>query len=230
MNKQDSTVTSCELRGLDSLGDVWNDVVQHFPVLSVLSWQRDGVDAAAMQFMPGPPPALSFPADAPATVFSHLLVTRPVSCALVARGIGCSFAALTPALLRTYIFLHECGHAYDFVVNFAPFWHGKDAESDPRFVDACLRSAERQECEVQSLPLPLTPAGFLSARTEQPAYIDALLLERLHITTPTASDYDRALEALEYAYKKLPSEVFADAFAVSYFQSHPSLLSFSPAS
>jgi hypothetical protein len=167
-----------------------------------------------MQFIPGPPPKMFFPEHAPLAIFENAIESRPVSCRLVCELLGIQKEELTPQLLRVFIFLHECGHAHDFVENFC----GLPLPAHPetalkRFEDACMRCNERQDVELESLPIPMTPSGLLASRKESPEYATELVSHYLETDKVEEADFALVFERLEKAYKGLPSESYADAFA-----------------
>ncbi len=208
-----STLTCFDVR------TIWTNILELYPPLQSIDCIFDADDTSLMQFMPGPPPKLYFPENADLALFSTFLSTRPLSCKLACEQLGIDMSQLTPELLRAFIFLHECGHAHDFIVNFSNFSSLDHPEnSSTRFEDACMRCNERQEYELKKLPIPVTPAGFLASRREYPQFLDQLISEYLQKDVLTEDDYSRVLFDLEHAYKELPSEKYADDFAVRYLQ------------
>lgn len=194
--------------------DLWSELLLQYPSLSCVECVFGSKESADMQFMPGPPPKMFFPEHAPLAIFEHALETRPVSCQLVCELLGIPKVELTPQLLRVFIFLHECGHAHDFVENFCGFSTLEHPENSiKRFEEACMRCNERQDIELKSLPIPMTPSGFLASRRESPDYVQSLVSEYLKKPDVTEEDFDAVLQTLERAYKALPSESYADAFA-----------------
>ena len=180
----------------------------------MVQWEATQSSAEMMQFIPGPPPVLYFPENAPLEIFEKLKFTRPTSFELAAQKLGFTLETLTPALLRSFIFLHECGHAHDFVFNFVGISTVEHPEqARPRFEDACMRCNERQDYELKKLPIPVTPSGFNASKVEYPDFLATLVADYLKKDSVTESDLNSVYIDLERAYKNLPSEVYADDFA-----------------
>lgn len=207
----DFSVASREIPAL------WSDVLSMYPSLSCVEFVCGTKESDEMQFIPGPPPKMFFPEHAPLAIFEHAIETRPVSCQLVCELLGIKKEELTPQLLRVFIFLHECGHAQDFVENFIAFSALEHPEnSAKRFEEACMRCNERQDIELQSLPIPVTPSGFLACRIESPEYVTDMVKAYLQKEAVTDADFADVFERLEKAYKALPSESYADQFAKTF--------------
>lgn len=209
IEKQESTQPMCfDVRSM------WAKILEVYPALQSIDCIFDAEDTSLMQFMPGPPPKLFFPENADLNVFREFLSSRPLSCDLVCKQLGIQKEVLTPEFLRSFIFLHECGHAHDFIVNFSNFSKLDHPENSfARFEDACMRCNERQEYELKKLPIPVTPAGFLASRREYPQFLEQLIMEYLQKQTLSQEDYASVFDTLERAYKNLPSEKYADEFA-----------------
>jgi hypothetical protein len=187
----------------------------------MVQWESTEASADIMQFIPGPPPVLYFPENAPLDIFLKLRSTRPVSFQLAAEKLGIDPSALSADVLRSFIFLHECGHAHDFVVNFAGVSSADHPEQSlPRFEEACMRCNERQDFELKKLPIPVTPSGFTASRVEYPDFLATLVAEYLKKESVTDADLDAVYNELEHAYKALPSEVYADEFATKFLMEH----------
>ena len=199
---------------------MWQTLLELYPPLQSIDCIFDADDKSMMQFMPGPPPKLFFPEQADLQFFADLKVNRPLSCELACKQLGIELDQLTPEFLRAFIFLHECGHAHDFIVNFSNFSTLEHPENSfLRFEDACMRCNERQEYELKKLPIPVTPSGFLASKREYPQYLEQLLSEYLQKSEITDDDYVRVFTELEHSYKSLPSEQYADNFAVTFLRS-----------
>jgi hypothetical protein len=215
---QSSPPSSLDLANLRSL---WSTLLVLYPTLSVVHWESTETSAEMMQFIPGPPPILYFPENAPLDFFEKLRATRPISFQLASEKLGIESSTLTPEILRSFIFLHECGHAHDFVVNFAGVSSPDHPEQSlPRFEEACMRCNERQDFELKKLPIPVTPSGFNASRVEYPDFLATLVAEYLKKEAVTEKDLDAVYVELEHAYKNLPSEVYADDFAKKFLNDH----------
>ncbi|MAG11973.1 MAG: hypothetical protein CMI52_04185 [Parcubacteria group bacterium] len=137
--------------------------------------------------------------------FDGLMREYTSSISLCAERIGVSFEDMTPSSLAAFIFLHEMGHAYDYLENVP---------------DGEVKRKKRFD-EMATLPLPgwapsrarhaFVPGGQLALWFE--ANKDALAQQ----------GYDSPevmLDAQARAYRDLPSEVVADEFAVGIMQKH----------
>ncbi len=215
-----NTNTSSEDFSLcNDLRAIWTKLLELYPALQSIDCIFDAEDTSLMQFMPGPPPKLYFPANADLKIFASFLSSRPISCELVCKQLSIPASKLTPQFLRAFIFLHECGHAHDFIVNFSNFSTLDHPENSfTRFEDACMRCNERQEYELRKLPIPVTPAGFLASKREYPQFLEQLMYDYLGKEGLTDDDYTKVFEELEHAYKKLPSEQYADDFAAKFMR------------
>lgn len=214
-SQQNSTLQLTDLHSL------WAELLVLYPSLSTVQWQSTDASAEMMQFIPGPPPILYFPENAPLEIFEKLRTTRPTSFSLAVKTLSISESALSPELLRSFIFLHECGHAHDFIFQFVGTTSSDHPEQSlPRFEEACMRCNERQDFELKKLPIPVTPSGFNASRIEYPDFLATLVAEYLKKESVTDADLDAVYRELELAYKALPSEVYADEFAKKFLVDH----------
>ncbi len=129
----------------------------------------------------------------------RLMQEAQFSVQLCAEKLGLSAENITSSQLGAFIFLHELGHAYDYIV---------------RVPDGAEKKQKRV-AEMATLPLPgWTPSK--ARRAFAPGGRLALWFEqnREEIALQGYHSHDELLEAQSRAYRLLPSEMVADEFAV----------------
>jgi len=154
------------------------------------------------------------------SVIEELMQHRPKSAALVAEQLGISREELSPLLLKTFIFLHEFGHAYDYLLNFLkPLRDEKDALPKTH---ATANWRAKFKDEMAALPIPnMNPSRLrmfsmfapLPELAKQQGATDEIV--RLAERDPEA-----VLQLQEESYKSGESEKRADSFATSILREH----------
>ncbi len=157
--------------------------------------------------------------DADRAQIEELMTHRKRSVELVAEMLEITSQQVSPALLKVFIFLHEAGHAYDYIKNFLEKEMGRC--DTPK---ATATSAWRHcfETEMASLPVPNISPSALKARIDFAHEIALEALDDLSTDTEIVRRAKEEPEALlreqEEAYKSGESEQRADAFAVALIQ------------
>lgn len=142
--------------------------------------------------------------------YEKLLETRKDSVAQVAGRLGISVESITPEILRTFIILHELGHAQDYM-------------------SRGIKPAEWREMlakERDTLPVPgQNPATLLNAISDKTLKTETIkdpavrkLAEKALAGDKESLDQLSAIQ--QKAYKELPSEKTADDFATHFILSH----------
>jgi predicted transcriptional regulator len=131
--------------------------------------------------------------------YRELLNSRNTSANVVAKLLEISPESLTPEILRLFIFLHEVGHAYDYITNYK------------NGVDGSNMWKQKSQEEINSLPIPGISPPMLKL------YIDhdnSKLPERAQqmIREGKANEI---MQLQEEAYRRLPKETFADEFSAN---------------
>lgn len=145
--------------------------------------------------------------------YDRLMVDRETSARQAAEMLGITFEKLkaSPNILKLFIFLHEIGHAQDYITN---YFNDPKSESDPEYNPAAENRAQRDR-EMATLPIPNTnpvqarqylDRGILGPHFER----NKTYFEKLDIST-----VEDLLTTHEKAYRELPSERYADTFAAN---------------
>lgn len=145
--------------------------------------------------------------------YQKLLVERETSARKSAEKIGIDFETMkqNPDILKLFIFLHEIGHAEDYIVNYLKSGRNEDP------VEANL--AQRKK-EIGTLPIPgINPvqAKQMYDRQELQQYF---LKYQQYYSGLGISSPEELLKAHEVAYHELPSESYADDFAANVLRKH----------
>jgi peptidase E len=148
---------------------------------------------------------------------------RKRSVELVAEMLDITPQEVSPLLLKVFIFLHEAGHALDYIQNFM----AKEVHCTSKTPKANATAAwsHRFETEMNLLPVPnITPSG-LKAKIDfanEIAGLDSLndLSTNSEIVRLAKEEPQALLREQEEAYKAGESEQRADAFAVAVIQRH----------
>lgn len=209
------------------LFEVWKLVVKRFPILSRVEIVTP-TDLDRLQFTGGEfvlpddeftdPAIILVPGDD--ETFAQLKRDRRVAAQITAETIGISFEALTPRLLKKAIFLHELGHAYDYLTHVA---------SDPEIGEENAPMVWRDFFfrQMETLPVPSLSPSELKAKVLSRVSLEAFLAERpqtqSRLLALGVTEVEQLLEAQERAYRALPKESFADQFVARWLnqQVHP---------
>lgn len=158
--------------------------------------------------------------DVASEVIERLMQHRRKSVELCARDLGMEMGALTPRLLKVFIFLHEVGHVHDYLTHFL----------QPILESGCVNPKttataqywERTEQEFASLPIPNGAPGGLAMWSGIPEiFWDAVKRKMpLGIIPPELATMSPAeIVALqEQAYKATRGERIADRFAADFIR------------
>lgn len=199
------------------LFEIWKKVVECYPILSRVEIVAPS-DLDRLQFTGGefvlpdeeyPDPAIILvPGDE--KDFEKLKRARRVAAQITADAIGVPIEALTGRMLKNAIFLHELGHAYDYLTNVA---------SDPEIGEENAPMVWRDFFfrQMETLPVPGLSPSELKARLVLFSTLDTFIAERPQtkerLLQLGVSTVEQLLEIQERAYRALPKESFADQFA-----------------
>ncbi|MBA4336339.1 hypothetical protein C0416_01010 [bacterium] len=137
--------------------------------------------------------------------YKKLMQKRKLSAEVAAKMLEIEPENMTPELLRLFIFLHEIGHAYDYIKNYANQKDGADLWT------------QRGQAETSSLPIPNINPSILRHKIDQNEIDDLPIEIQKKISEGKVDEivYDQ-----EEAYRKLPKENFADQFAANFIKEH----------
>ena len=134
-----------------------------------------------------------------------LMITRKASVKVVADKLGIPIENMSTELLLIQIFLHEVGHAYEFVSKYSSRTDSREGWR------------ERGALEEDTLPVPGLAPSILKSRLQEVGGMTAFFSMYPELDVLRSQHGVRSEESLlavqEIAYKKLPKEVFADDFA-----------------
>jgi len=144
--------------------------------------------------------------------FRELMKKREFAVRWMADLLNISYDEITPDILRTFIILHELGHAKDFVVNY---------ESNPDYQGQKLDDVWEDHYEncLMSLPVPGLDPVDLRQEIKFFSNLDDFIKKHPEIHGRVNQDeiksFEDLLELQEKAYRKSPYESYADKFAVN---------------
>lgn len=150
--------------------------------------------------------------------YDKLLQDRELSARAAAHLLGIDFEILKrhPEILARFVFLHEIGHAHDYLVNYV---NNPRNGSDPNY-DPARANKEVRTQEMNTLPYP---------------GLDPVLIRKKWVSGELAKDFEQyrkyfqqkgiispeeLMKAQEKAYRDLPSETYADQFAARVLRKH----------
>lgn len=139
--------------------------------------------------------------------YGKLLEDRKTSVQVVAQLMVIDVEVLRrhPEFLAQFIFLHEVGHAHDYIVNYV----NRAQDSDPLQAKRNVRAQE-----MAGLPYPgLNPADIKSMHLDGRLAVE-FENHRKYFENKGIVSVGCLVEAQERAYRGLPSESYADNFAV----------------
>ncbi len=207
------------------LFELWIQVVERYPILSRVEIITPS-DVHRLQFTGGEfvLPNEEYPDPAIILVpgnekdFEKLKQDRRVAAQITAESLGISFEDLSPRLLKNAIFLHELGHAYDYLSNVA-----SDAEIGQENAPMVWRDFFFRQME--TLPVPgLSPSELKASLVSFPtldAFLDDRPKTRERLLQLDVTTIEQLLEIQERAYRSLPKELFADQFAARWLNQQP---------
>lgn len=232
MNKSEKLSASLDLlkrRGEDLMGEelrnIWKEILSRFPELSrveiIVPDKDKTLSYTGGEFIlpneENPDPAIVIlPADD--SLYEKLKETRPLAIKIAGDLVNKEVKEMSGEDIKKFIFLHEVGHAYDFISNF---------ENDPQIgeeMSVYTWNMLRYE-EMSSLPIPhydpndlnmfITSSGIKEVADliqKQPEIENRI--KELNIST-----IQELLDRQEISYRKLQKEAFADQFAGRFFYS-----------
>jgi hypothetical protein len=146
-----------------------------------------------------------------------LFQDREFSARRAAKDLEVDYSLLqqNPELLGLFIFLHEIGHAHEYINEYA---------NNPEFLDKGIDPSKEnenvREKEMMSLPVPnANPVRVkqMYTRGELTQYFD---LYRQYYLEKGISSAEELVTAQERSYKDLPTEKYADQFAAQVLKKH----------
>ena len=142
--------------------------------------------------------------------FIQLMQTRKQSVKMASESLGISVEQMTPEILRTFIFLHEIGHAEEAI----------------RLDENRETHSKRRTNEMLRLPIKeVNPAALRIAIENGSLNFDSVKDPAIRVLAENAKRGDhisieRLMELQETAYHRLPSEAYADSFAAKFMRTH----------
>lgn len=205
------------------LKKIWKEVLAVYPNLSRVEIIVPDADTSLAytggEFLhpdnDNPDPAIVIlPADG--SLYERLKETRPLAIKIQADLLGRKVEELTGEDIKKFIFLHEVGHAYDFITNF---------ESDPQIgkEDAVHTWNMLRTDQMDSLPVSgLDPNDLKMAIGEIKELVDFINMRpevEFRLKELGIESINDLLVAQELGYRNLPKESFADQFAARFLKS-----------
>jgi hypothetical protein len=145
--------------------------------------------------------------------YEHLLKDRELSARAAAEMIGIDFSVIQqhPEVLSMFIFLHEVGHADDYIKNYL---------NNPNIDDPVVVNLETKKNEVNSLPIPGVSSADAKKLENSGKLAEYYQKFRLFYEAKGIFSPEELLKINEIAYRKLPSESYADNFAAQTLRAH----------
>lgn len=149
----------------------------------------------------------------------HARQERPIAFAVAAELLGILPEELNAEVFNSFVFLHEFGHAHDYVTNFQQVPELSHLTPD----ELALVWQNEHVQEKEALPIPsLAPAEILeqlqTMTWEQ--FLDAHPHIRTRLAEQNLHTQEEALAAQDRAYRSMPSEHYADKFAAAFIREH----------
>lgn len=219
----DVIYVSPEARGFENLpiqelNIAWDFVLSEHPELSalelekVLPSQEDFLQYTAGEFVieGGTEKPLVRVVLGDIKHLDSLRDTRSVAVKILADKLGVDVHHMDGKVLSVLIFLHEIGHARDYLRNYR---NNSDYESTQ---DAVAAWHEHYQSELDSLPVPSMDPSDLRACIQDSGGFQPFMErypELTRMNNHNISSESRLLELQEIAYRSLPHESYADDFA-----------------
>ncbi|MDD4628422.1 MAG: hypothetical protein PHE68_03455 [Candidatus Peribacteraceae bacterium] len=155
--------------------------------------------------------------DADLRVIAELMTHRRRSVELVAHRLNIEPDAVSPQLLKIMIFLHEVGHAHDYLHRFLQ--PRMEAGSKRAKTEATAALQERNSKEIDSLPLKIAPSTLA-----QWVAIPVIFWDHVKHFAPSPEVFaslrkqqpQEIVREQEERYKSLEFERIADTFATDF--------------
>jgi hypothetical protein len=144
---------------------------------------------------------------------------RPVSVEIAAKLIGIAPEHLTSEVFNTFVFLHEYGHAHDFVT------HYQNAEESKSLSTNQIADIWRNEYTQHrsKLPIPNMGTSELIETLSKQSLLEFLKTRPVTSRRLKAANLKTAQEVInaqDAAYRSMPAEKYADEFAASFIKKH----------
>jgi len=150
--------------------------------------------------------------------YQQLMVDRETSARRAADMLGIDFEELkqNPKLLKLFVFLHEVGHAQDYIMHY---------RNDPRNgtepdYDPVSENQKKRDAEMASLPVPGANPVRVRKMLEEGTLGPYFQKYKAHYETRGIDTIDQLVAAQEEAYRSLPSEHYPDMFAARVLRNH----------
>jgi len=148
-------------------------------------------------------PTIVIASQVPDEHFETLKTTRRRSVEIISELIGVKPTELTTRALKTFIFLHELGHADEFI----SYVNQQDS-----YADATQAWKQRYKEEMSTLPIAgMNPSKLKTALDE--GHLHELLAAQNDPRIHEGITEDDLLSVQDEAYRHLPKEAYADNFA-----------------
>ncbi len=160
----------------------------------------------------GGEPTVFTTADAPNEHFSNLRTSRKRSVEIIAALIGENPETISAEKLKTFIFLHELGHAHDFL--------SMESNTDRRKAVAAWEA--QYTSEMGTLPIPGVNPSILRLSIEN-GELDSILSQTTDPRITSDMTPEDIIAIQDAAYRALPKETYADSFAANLMHNYPEL-------
>lgn len=167
--------------------------------------------------------------DANLKMIEELMQHRRKSVEMVANNLGIKVDAVTPRLLKVFIFLHEIGHVHDYLINFLRPLQLSGSEN-PK-TTATAHYAERNQQDYARLPIPNgAPSGLAMWTAIPDIFWDTVKRHMPSEVIPPELARLTPIELValqEAAYKATTGERIADTFAADFIKKNDLVARFS---
>jgi hypothetical protein len=144
---------------------------------------------------------------------------RPVSVEIAAKLIGIAPEHLTSEVFNTFVFLHEYGHAHDFVTHYQNAEASKSLTTD-QMADVWHTDYVQQRSK---LPIPNTSTAELIEKLSKESLVEFLKtrpVTNARLNSLNLKTTQEVINAQDAAYRSIPKEKYADAFAASFIKKY----------
>lgn len=145
--------------------------------------------------------------------YESLLQEREISARAAAEMLGINFSILQqhPDILAMFVFVHELGHAKDFIINYL---------NNPNVVNAVAANRGKKITEMNSLPVPGKSPVEIKKMANSGELEKYYMKYLFHYREKGVFSSEELLKIQEESYRNLPSESYADRFATQTLRKH----------
>lgn len=206
----------------EEYGDLYMTVLTDYPELAQMDVQTgDKEQYPVLEFTGGFWICPEDSNDAPVIVvnindeehYGHLISDRRRSVEVAARLLNIRFEDIErdPRILKLFIFLHEIGHAHDYIATYLNKW-------GPR--EAVVKNREKREEEMNSLPVPGHSSVSVKKLYRNGKLKEYFDMNKSYFEARGITSAEAVAHAQEDEYRTIGSEAYADNFAAEVLTKH----------